>query len=70
LFGVSVVAGIGFTVAIFIAALAFPGNAALLMEAKLGIVLGSLAAGLIGSASLFLGRGAEDLRLGGRASHT
>lgn len=49
LFGVSVVAGIGFTVALFIAGLAFPGHPALLDEAKVGILAGSLAAGVVGA---------------------
>jgi NhaA family Na+:H+ antiporter len=49
LFGASVVTGIGFTVAIFIAALAFPSHPGLLDEAKLGILTGSLAAGVVGA---------------------
>jgi NhaA family Na+:H+ antiporter len=49
LVGVSFVTGIGFTVALFIAGLAFPGDAALLDEAKVGILAGSLAAGVIGA---------------------
>ena len=49
LFGVSVVAGIGFTVALFIAGLAFPGHPELLDEAKIGILAGSLAAGVVGA---------------------
>lgn len=52
LLGASVVGGIGFTVALFIAALAFPGDTRLLLQAKLGILIGSLAAGLIGAAIL------------------
>jgi NhaA family Na+:H+ antiporter len=48
LFGVSVMAGIGFTVALFIAALAYRQTPLLLDQAKLGIVLGSLASGLGG----------------------
>jgi NhaA family Na+:H+ antiporter len=47
LYGVSVLAGIGFTVALFIAGLAFP-DPALLDEAKIGILLGSLASGVVG----------------------
>jgi NhaA family Na+:H+ antiporter len=43
--GVSIVGGIGFTVALFIGALAFPGSAALLDQAKVGILLGSLISG-------------------------
>ena len=52
--GVSIVAGIGFTVALFIAALAYPADAALLDEAKLGILAGSLASGVVGAAVLRL----------------
>jgi NhaA family Na+:H+ antiporter len=52
LFGVSTVAGIGFTVALFIAGLAFPADPGLLDEAKLGILAGSLASGLVGAAVL------------------
>jgi NhaA family Na+:H+ antiporter len=48
LFGVSVIAGIGFTVALFIAALAYRDAADLLVQAKLGILLGSVAAGVTG----------------------
>jgi Na+:H+ antiporter, NhaA family len=55
LYGVSVIAGIGFTVALFIAALAYPDDDLLSNEAKLGIVVGSLAAGLVGCLLLRLG---------------
>ena len=48
LFGVSTLAGIGFTVALFIAALAFEDSEPLLNQAKLGILLGSLVAGVTG----------------------
>jgi NhaA family Na+:H+ antiporter len=48
LYGVSVIAGIGFTVALFIASLAYPNAPLLLDEAKVGILLGSLAAGICG----------------------
>jgi len=47
--GVSLVAGIGFTVALFIAGLAFPADAVLLDEAKVGILAGSLVAGVAGA---------------------
>ena len=48
--GVSWLGGIGFTMALFVAGLAFPGTAgaALLGEAKLGVLAASLAAGLVG----------------------
>ena len=45
--GLGIVAGIGFTVALFIAGLSFEA-AALLAEAKLGILLASLVAGVLG----------------------
>ena len=52
LLGTAVVGGIGFTVAIFIAALAFPDDPRLLIQAKLGIVTGSLVSGFIGAGIL------------------
>jgi NhaA family Na+:H+ antiporter len=52
LLGVSAVGGIGFTVALFIAGLAFADDAALLDQAKVGILAGSLASGLAGVAIL------------------
>ncbi len=52
LVGVSIVAGIGFTVALFIAGLAFADAPGLLEEAKLGILAGSVATGLAGAALL------------------
>jgi Na+:H+ antiporter, NhaA family len=48
LYGVSVIAGVGFTVALFIAALAYHDAPDLLDQAKMGILLGSFAAGLFG----------------------
>lgn len=48
LHGVAVVAGIGFTVALFVAGLAFGDQPAVLNEAKLGIVVGSLLSALVG----------------------
>ncbi len=49
LFGVATVGGIGFTVALFIASLAFPDAPALLDQAKIGVLAGSLAAGVAGA---------------------
>jgi NhaA family Na+:H+ antiporter len=48
--GVAVLAGIGFTVSLFIADRSF--TAAALAEAKIGILAGSVVAGLIGSGVL------------------
>lgn len=58
--GVSWLAGIGFTMSLFVAGLAFTEGPALLTQAKLGVLLASLAAGLVG-ASLLLwhGKGRE-----------
>ncbi len=50
--GVSLAAGIGFTVALFIASLAFPAHPELLDEAKVGILGGSLVAGVAGAVVL------------------
>lgn len=48
-FGVSMTAGIGFTVALFVAGLAFPGaEGGFTDSAKIGILAGSLVAGLLG----------------------
>jgi Na+:H+ antiporter, NhaA family len=55
LYGVSMVAGIGFTVALFIAGLAYADAAARLDEAKIGILGGSLLAGVAGFLLLRLG---------------
>lgn len=55
LYGASVLAGIGFTVALFIASLAFPMEPALLAQAKLGILLGSIVSGVTGYLLLRLG---------------
>jgi NhaA family Na+:H+ antiporter len=54
LLGVSVVAGIGFTVALFIAGLAYPSSPRLLAEAKLGILAASLLSGTVGAIVLRL----------------
>ncbi|CNH20039.1 pH-dependent sodium/proton antiporter [Yersinia aldovae] len=55
IFAVSVLCGIGFTMSIFIASLAFEGaDAALLTYSKLGILLGSTAAALVGYSLLRL----------------
>ena len=52
--GVGAVGGIGFTVSLFIAGLSFPGSAALTEEAKVGILLASLLAAVVGVVLLML----------------
>ena len=47
--GVSLLAGIGFTMAIFIAELAFAGRPEALLMAKMGVLLASLFAGMLGT---------------------
>ena len=48
IFGVSFLGGIGFTMSIFVADLAFLGNEALIFQAKVGILSASLFAGFFG----------------------
>jgi len=48
IFGVSFLGGIGFTMSIFVADLAFVGNEALIFQAKVGILAASLFAGIFG----------------------
>ncbi len=47
-FGVAFLGGIGFTMSIFVADLAFLGNEVLIFQAKVGILSASLFAGLFG----------------------
>ena len=48
IFGVAFLGGIGFTMSIFVADLAFLGNDALIFQAKVGILVASLFSGLFG----------------------
>lgn len=52
IYGVAMLCGIGFTMSLFIGGLAFPGDPLLIEEAKIGILMGSLAAALVGFAIL------------------
>lgn len=47
-YGMSILSGIGFTMALFVANLAFDGSDALLAEAKIGVLVGSLLAAVYG----------------------
>ena len=53
-YGVAMIAGIGFTVALFIANLAFAHDPELLKQARLGVLVGSLVSGLSGMVVLRL----------------
>tara|TARA_R110002167_G_C12631382_1_gene647615 strand:+ start:69 stop:1457 length:1389 start_codon:yes stop_codon:yes gene_type:complete len=50
--GVGFLAGVGFTMSLFISALAFEGHPALIAQAKMGILLGSLIAAIVGTVIL------------------
>jgi NhaA family Na+:H+ antiporter len=52
IYGASLLCGIGFTMSLFIGALAFPGNMALIDEAKIGILAGSLLSAVCGYLAL------------------
>lgn len=48
IYGTAMLCGVGFTMSLFIGGLAFPGNALLIEEAKIGVLLGSAISGLAG----------------------
>jgi len=53
IYGVSALCGIGFTMSLFIGALAYPGSPLLIEEAKIGVLLGSFLSALTGFAILW-----------------
>ena len=60
IFGVAFLGGIGFTMSIFVADLAFIGNDAFIFQAKVGILAASLFAGLFGYIWLRIVSNSED----------
>src|SRR3546814_19742547 len=52
IYGIALLCGIGFTMSLFIGALAFPGNPELVEEAKIGVLMGSVVSALAGFAVL------------------
>jgi len=63
LYGVSMLCGIGFTMSLFIGALAFPGDALLQTEVRLGVIAGSLLSLLGGALVLQLAAARRSRRL-------
>lgn len=62
--GTSFIAGVGFTMSVFIAGLAFYGKPVYIDSAKLGVLIGSVIAGLIGFLILRLGSTFTDSKAG------
>jgi NhaA family Na+:H+ antiporter len=60
IYAVAALCGIGFTMSLFIGALAFPGDAELIEEAKIGVLLGSLASAITGYLILRFAKPAPD----------
>ena len=52
--GVSAIAGVGFTMSIFIGNLAFSGDLISINSAKVGIIIGSIISGILGYVILLL----------------
>lgn len=54
IYGVSVLCGVGFTMSLFIGLLAFPQEGAMTEAVKIGVLMGSLASGVLGAVVLIL----------------
>jgi NhaA family Na+:H+ antiporter len=57
IYGVSMLCGIGFTMSLFIGLLAFPGAADLETAVKIGVLMGSIASGIVGAGILIAAGG-------------
>jgi NhaA family Na+:H+ antiporter len=60
IYAVAALCGIGFTMSLFIGALAFPGDAELIDQAKIGVLVGSLGSAITGFLILRFARPAPD----------
>ena len=59
--GVAVLCGIGFTMSLFVANLALDGHKELLASAKIGILVASLTAGIVGGGIVALARSSQEM---------
>ncbi len=59
--GVAILAGVGFTMSLFISGLAFPDSMVFLSSAKMGIIVGSIISGIIGYLILYF-KGSKQAR--------
>jgi NhaA family Na+:H+ antiporter len=59
IYGVSMLCGIGFTMSLFIGLLAFPGAADLETAVKIGVLVGSIASGIVGAGILIAAGGSR-----------
>jgi Na+:H+ antiporter, NhaA family len=66
IYGVSILCGVGFTMSLFIGLLAFPAEGDMTNAVKIGVLMGSLASGVLGALVLLLAgrRGAESTQTG------
>lgn len=60
LYGVALICGVGFTMSLFIGMLAFPADAGLIDETKIGVLIGSLASALLGAGVLLMAKGRNE----------
>lgn len=68
IYGASLLAGIGFTMSLFIGGLAFPGNELLMDEVKIGVLFGSVISALVGFLALRLAAQPKRTRAEARAA--
>jgi Na+:H+ antiporter, NhaA family len=59
-YGVSILCGVGFTMSLFIGLLAFPEEGAMTNAVKIGVLMGSVASGLLGALVLYFSASRSD----------